>query len=273
MEGVPVGWKVRLPLHREVDLTRLESVLEHRFLRRDLLVLALTHRSLGHERAPDALQLPGQDNERLEFLGDAVLGMVVSEAIFALNPDWQEGELTRVKAHLVSRKHMAKVAASIALGEHLLLGKGEERTGGRRKTTLLANAMEAVLAALYLDGGYEVVRRFAERCILGETARNLAAQIQIDATLGDAKSALQEQLQAAHCGTPVYTVEQETGPDHRKHYEVMLRIRRADGSLTDAVTRGLGSTKKKAEQEAARIALEQIAATNIAAFADSVTKS
>ena len=248
---------------REHDFAPLESALEHQFQRRDLLVLALTHRSLGHERAVESTPLTGHDNERLEFLGDAVLGLVVSEAIFALNPDWQEGELTRVKAHLVSRKHMARVAESIALGQYLLLGKGEERTGGRRKTTLLANAMEAVLAALYLDGGYDAVRRFAERMILGETARQLAAQIQVDATLGDAKSALQEQLQAAHCGTPVYTVERETGPDHRKHYQVMLRIRRADGSLTHAVTHGVGGTKKKAEQDAAQIALERIAAAGV----------
>ncbi len=255
-------------MSREADLNHLEAILEHRFRSRELLLLALTHRSMGHERIPEGSEpgAPRYDNERLEFLGDAVLGLVVSDAIFALNPDWQEGELTRVKAQLVSRKHMAQVALSIDLGRHLLLGKGEERTGGRRKLTLLANAMEAVLAALYLDGGIQVVRRFTERYILGEAARQLAARIQIDANLGDCKSTLQEELQAAHCGTPTYAVEQESGPDHRKHYQVMLRIRRPDGSLTGILTRGLGGTKKKAEQEAARIALDRIAEAGVASL-------
>ena len=262
-------------MSREADLSRLEIILDHRFARRDLLVLALTHRSLGHERAADTADPASvrHDNERLEFLGDAVLGLVVSEAIFSLNPEWQEGELTRVKAQLVSRKHMAQVAESLDLGSHLLLGKGEERTGGRRKMTLLANAMEAVLAALYLDGGFSAVRRFAERHILGEAAQKLAARIQFDTTLGDCKSALQEQLQAAHSGTPVYTVEEETGPDHRKRYQVMLRIRRPDGSFSQPLTRGLDSTKKKAEQEAARIALDQIVASGVNSLIGPETES
>ena len=252
-------------MSRQADLSSLEALLDHRFRSRELLTLALTHRSLGHERsAENDGSLPlRRDNERLEVLGDAVLGLVISQALYALNPDWQEGELTRVKAELVSRKHMAQVALSLDLGRFLLLGKGEERTGGRRKLTLLANAMEAVLAALYLDGGLEVVRRVAERYILAEAARQLAARIEVDSTLGDFKSALQEQLQAAHFGTPIYAVEQESGPDHRKHYQVALRLRHQDGSLSEVFARGLGGTKKKAEQEAARIALQQIAASGL----------
>ena len=169
-------------MSRQADLSSLEALLDHRFRSRELLTLALTHRSLGHERsAENDGSLPlRRDNERLEFLGDAVLGLVISQALYALNPDWQEGELTRVKAELVSRKHMAQVALSLDLGRFLLLGKGEERTGGRRKLTLLANAMEAVLAALYLDGGLEVVRRVAERYILAEAARQLAARIEVE---------------------------------------------------------------------------------------------
>ena len=248
-------------MSRPVDLNPLEAILEHRFRSRDLLTLALTHRSLGHERSSGAPQR--HDNERMEFLGDAVLGLVVSQALYALNPDWQEGELTRVKAELVSRKHMAQVALSIDLGRYLLLGKGEERSGGRRKLTLLANAMEVVLAALYLDGGLEVVRRVADRFILGELARQLAARLQVDSTLGDAKSALQEQLQAARLGSPTYSIEQESGPDHRKQYQVALRLRRTDGTLTEVIARGLGGTRKKAEQEAARVALQQIAASGL----------
>ena len=247
-------------MSRPVDLNPLEAILEHRFRSRDLLTLALTHRSLGHERSSAEGASQRRDNERLEFLGDAVLGLLVSQALYSLNPDWQEGELTRVKAELVSRKHMAQVALSIDLGRYLLLGKGEERSGGRRKLTLLANAMEAVLAALYLDGGLEVVRRVADRFILGELARQLAMRIQVDSTLGDGKSALQEQLQAARLGTPTYAIEQESGPDHRKQYQVALRLRRPDGTLSDILTHGLGGTRKKAEQEAARIALQQIAA-------------
>jgi ribonuclease-3 len=244
------------------DLSRLEAELGHRFARPELLVVALTHRSQAYELAIETTGNPEDashlDNERLEFLGDAVLGMVVAEGLFESLPDWQEGELTRLRAELVSRRNMAEVAQAIGLGAHLLLGKGEERSGGRRKAALLANAMEAVLAALFLDGGLDAVRRFLSERVLGEAADALARELRSGAALGDHKSALQKHLQAAHTATAVYTISDESGPDHRKRFQVELRLRQADGDLGPALATGVGGTRKKAEQEAARIALESL---------------
>ena len=124
------------------------------------------------------------DNERLEFLGDAVLGLVVAESLFRVHPDWHEGELTRVRAQLVSRQHMAQVAEAIGLGSHLRLSKGEDKGGLRRKSTVLSNTMEAVIGALFLDGGLEPVRAFARRKILGEAAEQLAEELRSGAALG-----------------------------------------------------------------------------------------
>lgn len=208
-----------------------------------------------------------RDNERLEFLGDAVLGLLVAEALYQRHPDWQEGELTRIRAQLVSRKHMAEVAQAIGLGEHLRLGKGEERSGGRRKSAILANAMEAVLAAMYLDGhpdqdsqaALDPVRRFAQKHILGPAEDELARELLSGAALGDHKSALQEYLQANHAGVAVYVVESESGPDHRKRFQVEVRVKAKDGHMGDALAHGMGTTKKKAEQEAARRALGRLA--------------
>lgn len=159
----------------EAVLDELEVALGHRFTRRELLVRALTHRSLaheqaGHEAALESVQAEAAgtgDNERLEFLGDAVLGLVVAEALFLLHPEWQEGELTRVRSQLVSRQHMAEVGVAIGLGKHLLLSRGEDKGGLRRKSTVLSNSMEAVLGALFLDGGLEPVRAFVRRWGLG----------------------------------------------------------------------------------------------------------
>jgi ribonuclease-3 len=243
-------------------LARLESALGHTFARPELLVHALTHRSQAYELAMETSAKPDEggqfertDNERLEFLGDAVLGVVVAEALFQSHPEWQEGELTRMRAQLVSRRHMAEVALAIGLGEHLLLGKGEERSGGRKKAAILANAMEAVIAAMYLDGAFEPVRRFAKRHILGSAADDLARELLSGAALGDHKSALQEHLQATRAGVPVYLVENESGPDHRKRFQVEVRLKSADGRMGGSLANGSGSTKKKAEQEAARRAL------------------
>ena len=259
---------------QSADLSQLETALGHNFARPELLVHALTHRSQAYELAMETTDQPDEnggkredaergDNERLEFLGDAVLGVVVAEALFQGHPQWQEGELTRMRAQLVSRRHMAEVALAIGLGDHLRLGKGEERSGGRKKTAILANAMEAVIAAMYLDaaqkgkagGGLEPVRRFARKHILGAAADDLARELLSGAALGDHKSALQEQLQATHAGVPVYLVESESGPDHRKRFQVEVRLRSADGRMGVSLANGSGSTKKKAEQEAARRAL------------------
>lgn len=246
------------------DLAPLERALGYSFRTPELLLRALTHRSQAYELAMDSggrvESGERQDNERLEFLGDAVIGLVVAEALYRAHPEWQEGELTRMRAQLVSRRNMAEVAQAAGLGQHLRLGKGEERSGGRRKTALLANAMEAVIAAIYVDAGHalEPVRRFADQHLLGMAAESLARDVVSGAPLGDHKSALQEFLQAGHTGVPVYLVESESGPDHRKRFHVEVRLKAADGELGEPLASGSGTTKKKAEQEAARRALAQL---------------
>ena len=253
----------------ETDLTELEQELGHVFARPELLVRALTHRSLAQETA----QLGGGvgDNERLEFLGDAVLGLVVADTLFAAYPEWREGELTRVRAQLVSRQHMAAVADAVRLGEYLRLSRGEERGGGlRHKATVLSNAMEAVIGALYLDGGLQAVRVFVEQSVMGEAAALLAEEVRTGAALGNYKSALQEHLQAARAGAPVYRVRRESGPDHRKRFLVEVRLK-TTGEPGTALARGAGSTKKHAEQDAARRALEKLLAQGGAVPASAAT--
>ncbi|MGD0737417.1 MAG: ribonuclease III [Terracidiphilus sp.] len=252
----------------EADLSELEAALEHRFSSRELLVRALTHRSLAKEQGvsgqkPDGLETAAGtgDYERLEFLGDAVLGLVVAEALFEAHPEWQEGELTRVRSQLVNRKHVAEVAAAIGLGNHLRLSRGEDRGGLRGKSTVLSNSMEAVMGALFLDGGLEPVRAFAERWVMGEAAEHLAEELRSGAALGNYKSALQEHLQAAKAGSPVYRVKSESGPDHRKRFLVEVRLKPGEGEPGKALARGTGSTKKHAEQDAARRALDRLRST------------
>jgi ribonuclease-3 len=196
------------------------------------------------------------DNERLEFLGDAVLGLAVAEALFAAHPEWHEGELTRVRAQLVSRKHMAEVAVEIGLGRHLRLSRGEDRSGLRNKSTVLSNTMEAVMGALFLDGGLEPVRAFVRSAVLGDAVAQLAAELVSGAALGNYKSALQEYLQSAHAGTPVYVVKHESGPDHRKRFLIEVRLKPLDGEAARPLAHGKGNTKKHAEQDAARRAME-----------------
>jgi ribonuclease III len=249
----------------EALMSQLEAALGHSFTAREILLRALTHRSLVHEKSGETT--PG-DNERLEFLGDAVLGLVVAEALFLLHPDWTEGELTRMRAQLVSRQHMAHVAASIDLGRHIRLSRGEDRSGLRRKSTVLSNTMEAVLGALFLDGGLDPARAFVRQHVMGETAEQLAHEMRSGAALGNYKSALQEHLQATRAGTPVYRVKNESGPDHRKRFLVEVRLKPAaqESGLSGPdfpepgkpLARGLGSTKKHAEQDAARRALARL---------------
>jgi ribonuclease-3 len=251
----------------EAILAELEAALGHVFRAPGLLVRALTHRSLAREQAVlenakeggwEVVSLGAGDNERLEFLGDAVLGLVVAESLFGLHPDWHEGELTRVRSRLVSRQHMAQVAEDIGLGRHLRLSKGEDKGGLRNKSTVLSNTMEAVIGAMFLDGGLEPVRAFAGRNILGEAAEQLAEELRSGAALGNYKSALQERLQAEHAGTPVYRVKSESGPDHRKRFLVEVRLKMEAGEPGKPLARGTGSTKKLAEQDAARRALEKL---------------
>jgi ribonuclease-3 len=252
----------------ETALEALQAALGHSFKKPALLERALTHRSLAHQRAQDSASLeavasaetiPG-DNERLEFLGDAVLGLVVGEALFLLHPEWSEGELTRVRAQLVSRQHMAEVAHAIDLGEYLRLSRGEDRSGLRNKATVLSNSMEAVIGALFLDGGLDKARAFVRRYVMGDAVEQLAEELRSGAALGNYKSALQEYLQAERAGTPVYKVKGESGPDHRKRFVVEVRLKPAEGEPGKPLARGAGSTKKHAEQDAARRALARLTA-------------
>jgi ribonuclease-3 len=233
----------------------------HTFRAANLLTRALTHRSLSYETNPEAILDPNSDNEQLEFVGDAVLGLLVAESLFRRFPSSREGELTRLRASLVSRRHLAGVAARIALGDHLLLGRGEEQSGGRKKPALLANALEAVLAALYLDGGLSAARRFVEGYIIEPALPELDLALREGSTfsgaIGDHKSALQEYLQATGSGQPQYVLIDQAGPDHHKSFRVEVRVDNGHGnsrSLADAT----GTTKKLAQQEAARLALARL---------------
>lgn len=256
-------------------MTELETVIGHGFARPEILLRALTHRSLANELATSGngvenVSAAGEsvgDNERLEFLGDAVLGLVVAEALFELHPEWQEGELTRVRAQLVSRQHMARVATAIGLGDYLRLSKGEDRSGLRRKSTVLSNSMEAVMAALFLDGGLEPVRAFARRWVIGDAVEQLAEELRSGEALGNYKSALQEQLQATRAGTPVYRLKSESGPDHRKRFLVEVRLKAKEGEPGKPLASGMGSTKKQAEQDAAQRALDRLRRASVRAQA------
>ena len=237
--------------------SELESTLGHIFRSPELLERALTHRSAVNEQHAPAADSAG--NERLEFLGDAVLGLLVAESLFLRYPGWREGDLTRVRAQLVSRAHMAEVASAIGLGGHILLSRGEDRAGLRRKSNVLSNALEAVLGAMFLDGGLEPVRAFVDARVIGQSAERFAAELSAGTALGNYKSALQEHLQSARAGTAIYRVKSESGPDHRKRFLVEVRLQPAVGEPGTPLARGLGRTKKHAEQDAARRALARLA--------------
>lgn len=244
------------------DLETLEGILEHRFRDRSLLEHAVTHSSLAFEqklqRDAGAVDDPDPvDNEKLEFLGDAVLGLLVAHALYAAFPNLAEGNLTRLRATLVSRNHLGQVAQTLHLGEFLRLGRGEERSGGRRKSVLLANSFEAVVAALYLDAGIEAARNFVQRTVIDPSAQRLHWGLERGDSMGDHKSALQELLQARGVTPPEYEVKAETGPDHRKRFTVQVVIP-ATSSLPAVTAQGTGTTKKRAEQEAAREACLQL---------------
>ena len=258
------------------------AFLHHRFKRPELLVWALTHRSLSYETNPlkDNQPLPGPpadpstDNEQLEFIGDAVLGLLAAEALFQRFPHSREGELTRLRASIVSSRHLGNVALRIGLGDHILLGRGEENSGGRRKPAVLANALEAVIAALYLDGGLTAARRFVEREIIEPALPDLHAALHsgnpFSGAIGDHKSALQEHLQSIGAGQPQYVLTDQSGPDHAKRFRVEVRINDPAGN-TRAVAESEGSTKKKAQQEAARLAFQQLMAEHLIAQKNGAT--
>jgi ribonuclease-3 len=256
-------------------LETLERTLKHRFRDRALLEQAVTHSSLAFEQSTQAVpdDKPAiLDNEKLEFLGDAVLGLLVAQSLYESFPDLEEGDLTRLRAALVSRRHLGNVAESLHLGDHLRLGRGEERNGGRRKTVLLANSFEAVLAALYLDAGLDIARAFVQRTVIEPTAPRLYKDLERGENMGDHKSALQEMLQARGAAPPEYEVKAETGPDHRKRFLVEVVIPSAP-HLPSVTAQGTGTTKKRAEQEAARVAFQQLQEQSVAPGVSTTSKS
>jgi ribonuclease-3 len=218
-----------------------EAVLGHRFADRGLLERALTHRSCRAEQQSCA------HNEQLEFLGDAVLGLVLSAYLIRRFPDWGEGELSRARSRLASARALAEAARRIGLGQQLRLGPGEEKSGGREKGKLLANAYEAVAGAIFLDGGLAAVEAFVERTLL---LPELVETAELART--DHKSALQEWLQARRQPPAQYRVLRESGPEHAKLFEVAVVV---DGQPLAVST---GRSKKEAEQRAAALALEQL---------------
>lgn len=225
-----------------MSLPTLEKKLGHRFKNTSLLAEACRHSSFVNEQPGQALR----DNERLEFLGDAVLNLTVSHLLMDRFPDTPEGSLSRMRANLVNENRLAALARTIGIGAHLLLGKGEAQTQGRRKKSVLADAFEAVTAAIYLDGGYRAAFRFIKAHF-----SDLIRDIGHPAIDQDFKSQIQEFVQIARKGMPVYNVVTETGPDHDKTFEVEIRV-------CDIVARGEGKSKKTAEQDAARKALLQL---------------
>ena len=235
-----------IPLHAE--FSGLEERVGYRFRDAGLLEHALTHTSRANEDASGGVI----DNESLEFLGDAVLGFAIADLLFRRYPEKNEGWKSKMKAALVSTSSLARLAEGLNLGEHLLLGRGEEKTGGRRKQALLADGYEALIAAIYLDGGVEdatafIKRQFGPLIPLVSEARAGASAFR------DFKSALQERVQSAGGPPPEYIVVGETGPDHHKLFRVEVRV----GGTS--VAEASGRSKKEAEQEAARLALDRLA--------------
>jgi ribonuclease-3 len=245
------------------DIRELEGTLEHVFHRRELLEQALTHSSLARELESqgtaegDAVRVP--DNEQMEFLGDAVLGFVTSQALFERYPEFQEGQLSKLRAHLVSEKHLIRAAKKLKIGRYLRLGRGEEKSGGRKKITLQVDSLEAVLAAMYLDAGLDKTRALILQLIVEPELKRLKKHVAQGLPLTDYKSALQEALHTAGRAQPHYVLVKEEGPQHRKMFTIEARIHpREDHDQAEYISRGEGSTKKAAEQDAAKQALEYL---------------
>jgi ribonuclease III len=226
-------------------LEELEQIVGHRFREASLLECAVTHRSAAGDVAGEPA---AADNERLEFLGDAVLGMLVSEYLLSVFPGWSEGQLSRGRASLVNSASLAEAAQRLGLGEHLRLSRGEEKSGGREKPALLADAFEAIIGALYLDGGLDPARQLVQRALLAPALDAQGDRI----GRADYKSELQELLQKSGWPAARYQVLREMGPDHRKTFLVEVSVA---GHVTAT---GAGSNKKESEQLAAQQALEQI---------------
>ena len=229
----------------------LEERLGYQFQKPELLERALTHSSAVPELRAERAEQPAvasavEDNERLEFLGDAVLELLAREYLLASFPEWSEGQLSKSRARLVNAHSLEDAARRVNLGEHLRLGRGEEKTGGREKPTLLADAFEAVVAAVYLDAGLDAARGMLKRLLFEQALEERGERI----ADSDRKSALQEFLQGHGKPPADYRLTGESGPDHQKVFQVEVWI------SGERMARGEGSTKKEAEQRAAKSAME-----------------
>lgn len=244
------------------EISALEQALGHHFQSQTLIEQALTHSSHAREVESQTTgartTTPCMDNEQMEFLGDAVLGFVVSQELFRRFPQYSEGELSKLRAHIVSARHLLRPARNLNVGKYLRLGRGEERSGGRSKSALLVDALEAIIAALFLDAGMEVAQGFILRAIvepeLAELQRGGGEKLPVI----DYKSALQESLHALGLTQPRYLLVKEEGPEHRKTFTVEAHVVSSSGDPAEVVCRAEGSTKKRAEQMAARSAWEYL---------------
>jgi len=227
----------------------LEEVLGYRFQNSALLAQAMTHRSWAHEQVSPRAQLDARNlhNEALEFLGDSILGLIVADYLFRAYPGASEGELSRMKHRLVSEPTLAQASTDLRLGEFVRFGRGEEKSGGRRKHALLADVFEAVTGAIFLDGGLKAATNFVELA-LGAVLR---AADPVAAAAADPKTTLQEKLQATRQPGPEYTVIETLGPPHRRMFHVELK-------WNGGAARGQGATIKAAEAAAAQAALKQM---------------
>ncbi len=219
-------------------LSDLEKAIGYRFGNISLLQNALAHSSFANERWHNSLM----SNERLEFLGDSVLGMLVADYLYRTFPDRPEGELTRMRADMVCEATLAAIALKLGLGSHLLLGRGEEQGGGRSRSSILADAVESVIAACYLDGGMDAAKAFVEQFVLVNVPTKRMQNV-------DYKTALQELVQGDGKGAVAYRLVGQSGPDHSKQFEVAVLV---DGKVLGT---GTGTSKKRAEQAAAHTAL------------------
>ncbi len=231
-------------------LQKLQKIIGYQFKKPDLLREALTHPSLAHEKGATATH-----NQRLEFLGDAVLQLVLTDRVYKLYPQLAEGQLTQLRAHLANRHTLFRRASAMGLGEFLLLGKGEENSGGRTRLSNLADAYEALIGALYLDGGLRAVRKF----LLHQFAEEFHNVKQVSPRQNP-KGRLQELLQTHDMASPHYRVIHESGPDHHKHFEVAVEWR------GHCLGHGQGSSKKEAETTAALAALSALERGDLAAI-------
>lgn len=221
-------------------MQQLQKSLKHEFKDQQLIKTALTHSSYANEHRC-------QSNERLEFIGDSILGMVVATYLYRLYPDMPEGKMTKLRAELVCEQSLWAVASKLDFGKKLRLGKGEEMSGGRTRHSILADCVEAVIAALYLDGGFDVARAFIMEHIL-----SCLENKDFSATVADHKTELQELIQQKPNQSIVYALIGESGPDHNKSFTAEVRLN------GEALGQGEGHTKKEAEQNAAKSALEFI---------------